>query len=166
MGTQAVVVHAGPIWEVQLLQGLLEEEGIQSFIPDENTKRVDPLITGGNAFATSLVVAKADAQRAQALIERHKEVAEARDPDIPPHRPPTEMDRLTQLGTRVRWSSILMVTAPLALWWGFQYVMGLKQDTPRPPHHALTVAAIFLALILVCGWILIVFDPFGWHRGY
>jgi len=166
MGKQAVVVHAGPLWEVQLLQGMLEEEGIQAFIPDESTKRVDPFITGGNPLATNLVVARADAERAAALIERHKEVAEQRDEKTPPHHPPTETARLAALGTRVRWASIMVVTAPFALWWGFQYLTALRGDVPRPRYHGLTIAAILVALVFVCGFFVIVADPFEWRRDY
>jgi len=166
MGTQAVVVHAGPLWEVQLLQGMLEEEGIQAFIPDESTKRVDPFITGANPLTTNLVVAKDDAERATALISRHKEVAEQRDDQVPPHHPPTEMELLARLGTRVRWGSIMIVTAPFALWWGFQYLKGLRPDGPRPRYHGLTMAAIVLALVFVTGFIVIVADPFEWRRDY
>ena len=166
MGKQAVVVHAGPLWEVQLLQGMLEEEGIQAFIPDESTKRVDPFITGANPLTTNLVVSKDDAERASALIEKHKEVAEARDAKTPPHHPPTETERLRVIGNRVRWASIMIVTAPLALWWGRQYIAGLKPDVPRPHHHALTIAAIFLALVFFAGFVLILADPFQWRRDY
>ena len=166
MGKQAVVVHAGPLWEVQLLQGMLEEEGIQAFIPDESTKRVDPFITGANPLATNLVVAQADAERAAAIIIRHKEVAETRDEGVPPHHPPTETERLADLGRRVRWSSIMIVTAPLAIWWGVQYLWGLSSDTPRPRQHGMTIAAIFLAMIFILGFFVIVADPFEWRRQY
>lgn len=166
MGKQAVVVHAGPLWEVQLLQGMLEEEGIRAFIPDESTKRVDPFITGANPLAANLVVAKDDAERASALIEKHKEVAEARDAQTPPHHAPTETERLARIGTRVRWASIMIVTAPFAIYWGMQYLLGLRGDVPRPRHHGLTIAAIFLALVFLVGFVLIVADPFEWRRDY
>lgn len=166
MGTQAVVVHAGPLWEVQLLQGMLEEEGIQAFIPDESTKRIDPFITGANPLSTDLVVAKGDAERATALIQRHREVAEKRDEGVPPHHPPTETERLAVLGTRVRWGSILIVTAPFALYWGIQYLWGLRGGVPRPRQHGLTLAAIFLAMIFIFGFLVIVADPWEWRREY
>lgn len=159
MGKQAIVVHSGPLWEVQLLQGMLEEEGVQAFIPDESTKRVDPFITGANALAASLVVSRADADRATALIDRHQEVAKQRDAQTPPHHPPTETERLAALGTRVRWASIMIVTVPFALWWGVQYVLGLRDDLPRPRYHRLTIVAIFLAVLMLGVFVLILTYP-------
>ena len=35
MSDRLVTIHAGPLWEVQLLRGQLEEEGIPAFLPDD-----------------------------------------------------------------------------------------------------------------------------------
>ena len=166
MGTQAVVVHTGPLWEEQLLQGMLDEEGIQAFIPDESTKRVDPFSTGANPLGTNLVVAQADAERAAALISKHRKVAEKRDADVPAHHPPTETEQLATLGRRVRWSCVLVVTAPLALWWGVQYLWGLRGGVARPRQHGMTVAAIFVALIFVFALVVLLVAPWPWARHY
>jgi hypothetical protein len=68
-----VTIHAGPLWEVQLLRGQLEEEGIPAFLPDENTKRVDPFITGGFALAVSLQVPASLEARAREVLSRLRE---------------------------------------------------------------------------------------------
>jgi len=158
MVKQAVVVHAGPLWEVQLLQGLLEEEGIQAFIPDESTKRVDPFITGANPLATNLVVARADAERAAALIERHREVAHQRDRQAPPHHAPTETERLATLGARIRWSCVLVVTAPFGVWWGIEYLARLRAGAARPREHGKTIAAIVLSVLWIGLFVYIVWS--------
>lgn len=149
MAERTVVVHAGPLWEVQLLQGLLEEEGIRAFIPDQIIKHMDPFATGANPLATNLVVARADAQRAAALIERRKDDARGPAGRAPPRRAPTETERLATLGTRIRWSSIFAVTAPLALCMGFVYLVRLRRGGTRPRQHGLTIAAIVLSIVWI-----------------
>ena len=57
--TRWVTVHAGPPWQIELLSGLLDENGIPSFQPDRTTKVVDPFITGANPLSARLQVAAA-----------------------------------------------------------------------------------------------------------
>ena len=148
MSGRLVTVHAGPLWEMQLLQGQLEELGVPSFIPDETTKAVDPFITGGNPLATNLQVPEEYADRAMALIERNRRVAEQQEPPADATPLDTALARQGRLGRRIRWAAIAWFTAPLALVMGVVYLARLERGRPRPEGHGFTLAAIVLAIPL------------------
>ena len=161
--TTMTTIHAGPLWEVQLLQGKLDEEGIPSFIPDELTKRVDPFITGANALNVQLQVRQADVARAEPFILEYR--TKTRGADEAPEavvggerggddegldeEARADLDAQTRRGRRLRWASLLVVTAPLGLLIGGAYLAAMRRGAPHPSGHGMNLAAIALSAALV-----------------
>ena len=153
--TQMVTVHTGPIWEVQLLQGRLEADGIPAYIPDAGIKQLQPFLTGAGAFAVRLQVPLVAAQQSVVLVKEYiaatrgrrpeDDEAHADDPDA------VRLARLTKLGTRVRWAAVATVTAPIAIVLGIRYLLGARRSAVRPPGHGLTVAAFLFWLVVGAG---------------
>jgi hypothetical protein len=63
-----VTVYVGSHASVTALEGVLEAEGIPTFVPDRLMKSVDPFITGGHPLALSLQVPGPYEQDARALV--------------------------------------------------------------------------------------------------
>ena len=65
------IVYSGSIVEVDLLKGLLEGEGINALLQDEFIGTIAPYAAAaGGAGAIKVLVARADLDRAEAIIER------------------------------------------------------------------------------------------------
>ena len=162
MGSRLVTVHAGPLWEVHLLQGQLEALGVPSFVHEDSTIPYDPF-AGLNPLGTSLQVQEEYADRAMALIERNQKVAEQQDPEASSNEFPTTVDPEARLGRRIRYASLLFVTAPLALAMGVVYLWRLRPGGSRPQRHGLTLAAIVLSVPLTLALLLAVGLLLGWE---
>ncbi len=148
--SRLVTVHAGPLWEIELLQGRLESEGIPSFQPDGTMNRMDPFITGGNPLDVRLQVPVERAEEALALVAEYREATREEKPSeeelaTEDGRREARLAAQTRRGRRIRWGAILWVTAPIALVLGGIYLWDLRPNEERPPNHGLTIAAIFLA---------------------
>ena len=95
-----VTVYTGSHTRVVVLEGLLEAEGIMSFVPDRMLKTADPFITGANPLDLHLQVPTPDVAAAQELIAR----------EFPVPAPPAS--RLV----RIRWGLFaLIMLLPLAI---------------------------------------------------
>ena len=68
-----VVVHVGPIWDVQLEQGRLVAEGLLTYVPDASTKTVHPFYTGATPLMAELRVPQDQLDSAQAILKLHWE---------------------------------------------------------------------------------------------
>jgi hypothetical protein len=133
-------VFTGSMSEVLIKQGLLESNGIPTNIPDLNIKVIDPFVTGANALSVKL-------QTPESLAEEAEEILAWRpDPvaDAEPRRDP-KLERLEKLGTRIRWGSITVVTAPYALLLAPEYLWSVRRLRERPRNHGWTIAAIVFA---------------------
>jgi len=167
-------VHWGPIWQAELYQGLLAEHDIEAFLPDVNTKLLDPFATGPLPMQTQVRVRERDAARAKKVLE-----AAAAGEGVPedlealalsaPLDPSlgmsaqeaaawNEVDAIgsvregaryavERLASRTRWAALLWVTFPWALVCGFRYVGVARRRGLRSSKHRLTVAALYLAAI-------------------
>lgn len=174
-----VTLDIGPIWKMQLLQTFLEERGVPSFLPDSNLKTLDPTITGTLAFdarlevpAERVVEARAALQEAEAeLAELQRTALPAEDDlaaspaqDDPPSsadfgderrllaRPEAQVEDLEELGRRLRWAVLLLVTQPFAVLYGWRYLRALARGAPRPRGHAFNVASL---VVMVGTWIVL-----------
>lgn len=74
--TEAVwtTVFQGPPGLVEVLRARLGAEGIETFVPDELTKQVEPFMAGPDPFGRTLQVPAADAARAAAILADHPTV--------------------------------------------------------------------------------------------
>lgn len=138
----ATVFH-GSMAEALVCQGLLESNGVLARILDENIKVIDPFITGGNAFDVQLQVPEPRAPEARELLDYRPEPEEKSEP-----REPAE-ERAFQLGLRIRWASILSVTAPYALWLAWPYMTAVKSLGRKPRDHVWTIAALVYSAVLI-----------------
>jgi predicted RNA-binding Zn-ribbon protein involved in translation (DUF1610 family) len=62
--------------EAHVAKGVLEEEGIQSWLKDENTVTIDPILTNA-VGGIKIMVAKPDAQRAWEILTTLKKEQQA-----------------------------------------------------------------------------------------
>jgi hypothetical protein len=145
--------------KVDVVRGVLDSEGIATFVPDELTKLADPFITGGNAFTVRLQVPAADVERARALIaqapmppepaeaaaderEEQEERAEQEESDAA-YKDPVERN-----AERTIFSAALVVTFPLALLFGTLYLVAWRVHGHRARLHGLVLAVFFASLAL------------------
>jgi hypothetical protein len=166
-----VTVFSGPLWAADLHQGLLEEEGIPTFLPDHVTKRVDPFITGFSPMFARIQVRAEDAERARALLEAAPAVGAAggedgaaggedeneNDAEAGARTPGADED-LEALAARVRWWCLLsaclfVLPLPFALYQGWLYVRACRRQGARTPGYGNTLGGLVLitlgALVLV-----------------
>ncbi len=180
-----VTVHLGPVWQVELYQGLLAENGIEVFLPDATTKVMDPFATGALPMDAQLQVREEDVQRAMQVLAEVGEddgdvdlaaIALATPPDpslgltveeAAAQEEATALgsvralaqEALERLATRTRWAALLGITFPWAIYNGFRYLGVVRRRGLRATKHRLTLAALGLALLEPIGavviWILV-----------
>lgn len=153
--SRRVTVHTGPIWEMQLLQGRLEIDGIPSYIPDANIEQLDPFLAGAGAFAVRLQVPVRDTQQAAELVVEYiaatRERRPGRDEGDGEDAEARQLARLTKLGIRVRWTAVAAITTPIAIVLGLRYLLGVRRSALRPHGHRLTVFALLFWSIVGVG---------------
>lgn len=141
-----VLVFAGPVWRVSLLEGRLASAGIPCFVPDRMMKTIDPFVTGGSALDLQLLVPSELLEEAREMVEAF--AAEERPaPGPAPTASPAESRSLEvwRLGRRLRWASLFGALGPIALWLAPRYLREAR-SLPEPPRsHRLTLAAIPVA---------------------
>jgi Putative prokaryotic signal transducing protein len=64
-----VPIFSGYFWEVSILKGLLENEGIESFVYDENRYLIASPVWG----TVTLVVSSKDIDRAKPIVAQYEE---------------------------------------------------------------------------------------------
>lgn len=142
------VLHA-PMAEALVCRGLLESNGLPTRILDENIKVIDPFITGANALGVQLQVTEDRAVEAKEILDYRPPPDEAQDERAEPLGPVEK--RVRELGFRIRWASILTVTAPYALWLAWPYYLGTRSLDRPPEEHGWTIAAIVYSALLMLG---------------
>ncbi len=69
-----VTVYAGFGWEAAMVKHLLENEGIEAFLNNENLSTVAPMYVSSGAWGTvTVVVAKKDLERAKPIVAHYEE---------------------------------------------------------------------------------------------
>jgi hypothetical protein len=146
MSSRWVALMQGSIPEVITLQASCESIGIPTWVPDMNLIQADPFIRGGNALALQLFVPEDRLADALSFKEGVEEVRAAhvarRDADG------GALARLETLGKRVRWCSVLGVTAPFGIWLGVRYLREAHASPVRPTNHAHTVVAFWVSILM------------------
>ena len=138
-----ITVFRGSMAEGTVCRGLLEANEIPAQILDENIKYIDPFITGRNALDVEL----------QVPSDREAAAREALDYRPPPEEQPEPVEpseaRARKLGDRIRWSSILLVTMPYALWLMGPYLAEVRKLGRRPDGHGWTITAFVMSGVLL-----------------
>lgn len=69
-----VEIFTGSLWEAEVVQGLLNSEGIETFVRDDHTGTIAPwvMVTGG-VDSVRLMVAEPEAARARQVISEYRE---------------------------------------------------------------------------------------------
>lgn len=136
-------VFHGSMGEALVCRGLLESNEVPARILDENIKIIDPMITGANVFDVQLQVPELLATEARELLDYRPAPEEQSEP-----RDPAE-ERAYRLGLRIRWASILSLTAPYALWLARPYLAAVKSLGKKPRDHAWTIAALVYSTLVM-----------------
>ena len=136
-------VFSGSMTEVLVCQGLLESNGVPAQILDQHLKIIDPFITGSDAFNVHLQVTENRAAEAREILDYRPPP----DGEAVPRDPAAE--RVRQLSLRIRWASIVSLTAPFALWLAWPYFAAVRDLGRRPPEHGWTIAALAYSAVLI-----------------
>jgi hypothetical protein len=136
--------------EVLVCQGLLESNGIPTFIPDENMKVIDPFVTGANALTVHLQVPRGRVFQARHLLAWRPEP----DADRAEAQPAARTD-LEKLGIRIRWASLFTPAVPYSIWLAWRYFRGVRRAGKRPEGHFWTVAALAFGVVTFCSTLLV-----------
>jgi hypothetical protein len=104
---------------------------------DGNIKIIDPFVTGSNAFSVQLQTPEDVAEEARKMVAWRPPPPRTARKEIEPARV-----RVEKLGLRIRWASITLVTAPIALCMAPAYLLGARKLEPPPRNHGWTLAAI------------------------
>ncbi len=161
------MVHAGPLYETQLYQGLLEAENIPAHVPDANLRVLDPYYVGGAPLISELRVPREYVSEARALVEAYRQDGAKALAQMPEFQHDVEastsdaaqQERLETLARRTRWLSLFWIIAPLAIFMGLRYWVISRRESCKSESHALTLASIALAMIGGLGYFIAFFFP-------
>jgi hypothetical protein len=68
-----VEIFAGTIWQSEMVKNLLENEGIETFLKDENTGTLAPWYTApGGAGSVKVVVSSSDFDKAKLIVSEYE----------------------------------------------------------------------------------------------
>jgi Putative prokaryotic signal transducing protein len=155
---RVVTVYTGSPWEARLVESRLAAEGIQTFVPDANTRMLGPQFGGPRWMLLDVEVPASAAERAAAIVRDYLERTRQGAPgENGPGAAAARLDRLAKLGRRVRWASLGFVTAPIGVVLGLRYLNAASGPGPRPPHHLLTVLCAFASLLLFSLFVVLVY---------
>jgi hypothetical protein len=147
-------------------QALLEHEGLATYVPDYNLKKIDPFITGSNSPSLRLQVPGSDVARINEILRRvgpldrngDHPAAEGEGPDDPETgahaltgTAPEEVrarQALQALGWRTCAASLFGFTIPFAWYWAMSYAYLVRAHGVRPPNHGWVLAACFVSVAL------------------
>lgn len=157
------------------MQATLAAQGLPTLLEDEWTKTLTPGITGPDVYSATLVAPESSAEDVQrALAAMRQEAVADHSADVENEYENEDDDDLDEtsaaaadgepstaelelLGKRIRWTSLTVVLAPLAALFGATYLAGTWGRSPKPAGHALTLFALFFALVNVVAFVLVIF---------
>lgn len=71
---EPVEIFKGSLWEAEVIQGMLNSEGIETFVQDDQTGTIAPwVVTSGGVDSVRLVVADKEAARARQIISEYRQ---------------------------------------------------------------------------------------------
>jgi len=126
---ELTTVFEGSISEVMAVKAALGARGFETYTQDDQTKVMDPFITGGNVF---LVTLKAPVDTAPEILKILDEVRDRTRDDTPPTPEEAERDEVEKLGRRIILSAVFFFTAPIGFYFGFIYFARLVTMAKRP----------------------------------
>lgn len=69
-----VEIFSGSLWEAEVVQGMLNSEGIETFVRDDQTGTIAPwVVVSGGVDSVRLMVAETEAARARQIISEYRE---------------------------------------------------------------------------------------------
>jgi len=160
MGSILVTLRMGPTFEMQMLRGLLEANGIRALVEDSNTKTIDPFITGPLSFDARLVVAEDTVEAAESVIaEAQESGTEAVLAETVPAEEldaareelaaePDEAARMAELARRIRWAALLFWLHPFLYANAASYLAWHLRTGERAEGHRATLQAMVYAVLL------------------
>lgn len=146
MSSRWVPVFQGAPSEVLVLQSSCEASGIPTFVPDLNLLYLDISARGGNMFLLQLLVPEDRLEDARDLVPAPRRTG---IPQVDP-----DAQELDLMARRVRICALLIITAPLAILFWFEYRKRALDAAELPQSHEQTRLAFGFA-IAVCAAILL-----------
>ena len=135
MSSRWVPVFQGTIPEVLVLQSNCEADGIPTFTPDLG---IPYLAAADGVYSVRLMVPE------DRLVDARSLVSESKRKGIPEVAP--ESEELELLAGRVRTCASLLITAPLAVYFGVEYRKRARAAIELPPGHRMTIAAFWFSI--------------------
>ena len=135
MSSRWVPVFQGTIPEVLVLQSNCEADGIPTFTPDLG---IPYLAAADGVYSVRLMVPEDRLEDARSLVPESKRRG------IPAVEP--EAEELALMAGRVRICALLLVTAPLAVYFGIEYQRRTRGARELPPGHQKTIAAFWFSV--------------------
>ncbi len=153
-----VAVDAGPLAAMIALRTSLEGLGLPNVVESENIKTWDPFATGGSIFWTRLLVPSGHATEAREAIAElrrsAKQTAEATEDSD------SQEEIVENLGMRIRWCSLWLITAPIGLYQAISYFDQAQRLPQRPRGHTLTICAVALCVIPIVALLMVLASVF------
>jgi hypothetical protein len=135
MSSRWVPVFQGTVPEVLVLQSSCEADGIPTFTPDLGIPYLD---AADGVYSVRLMVPEDRIEDARSLVPESKRRG------IPAVEP--EAEELALMAGRVRICALLLITAPLAVYFGLEYRKRARAANELPPGHQTTIAAFWFAV--------------------
>jgi hypothetical protein len=139
MSSRWVPVFQGSLSEVLVLQSNCEASGIPTFVPSLNLPYLDVTNPGGSHFLQLLVPE-------DRLEDGRSLVPDSKRGGIPTVEPAEA--ELTQIARRVQVCTVLLITAPLAIFFYLEYRKRARAAAEPPPGHATTRLCFFFSVAL------------------
>jgi hypothetical protein len=156
MSSRWVPVFQGTIPEVLVLQSNCEADGIPTFTPDLG---IPYLAAADGVYSVRLMVPEDRLEDARSLVPESKRSL------IPVVEP--EAEELALMAGRVRICAVLLITAPLAVYFGLEYIKRMRAAAKLPQDHRLTLAAFWFSVAVSVSaplvWLLERLHPGLWH---
>jgi len=141
MSAQPITIFHGSLAEALVLRGRLEANGVAALLCDENTKIIDPFITGADALSVDLQVSSEAASEAGRIL---------RDRERVPGEESAQQAELRKLADRIRWASLVTIGAPVAIHlFLFRFVPLSRRLGWRPEGHVFTLGAVAYSLVVI-----------------
>lgn len=144
-----VTVETGPPWELDLLAGILDEQSIPTYRPDDMQVALDPLVHSTGTSLQRLQVHEADVARATRLLAARRRAPAAADDDEDGEYALTGQEEVEYVARWVRFASWSVVGLVLVPWLLAAYRRACREHGTRSRQHAATVAAPWIGLAVL-----------------
>jgi hypothetical protein len=137
-------VFQGSTSEVLVLQSICEANGIATFTPDLNIPYLDTIMGGGGLYSARLMVPEDRLEDARSLVpESKRKGIPAVEPEA---KAEAEAEEVARMARRVRICATLIVTAPLGIYFGWEYRKRTRDAAQLPASHSETMFAFWFCV--------------------